>query len=71
LLTQFQAEDRAHFAGIDATTHYHRLQISDFLQAVSEGRPPLVTGAEARTVVALITAIYRSQREHRPISLPL
>ncbi len=69
LLAQFQAEDRAHFARIDATTHYHALQIRDFLQAILQQRRPLMTGAEARTVVALIAAIYRSQREGRPIAL--
>jgi UDP-N-acetyl-2-amino-2-deoxyglucuronate dehydrogenase len=71
LLAQFQAEDRAHFARIDATTYYHSLQIRDFLQAILAGRPPLMSGAEARNVVALITAIYRSQRERRPIAFPL
>lgn len=67
LLAQFQAEDRARFAEVDATTHYHALQIDDFLRAVAGGRPPLVTGEEGRTVVALFTAIYRSTAERRPI----
>jgi predicted dehydrogenase len=71
LVAAFQAEDRARFAQIDATTHYHRLQIQDFLHAVHEGRPPLVTGEEGRVVVEMFTAIYRSQRERRPIALPL
>jgi predicted dehydrogenase len=70
-LAQFQAEDRAHFARIDATTYYHSLQIRDFLQAILQGRPPLVSGAQGREVVALITAIYRSQRERRPIPFPI
>jgi len=47
------------------------LQIQDFLPAILEQRSPLLAGAEARTVVALFTAIYRSQREHRPIPFPL
>jgi predicted dehydrogenase len=63
LLAQFQAEDRAHFARIDATSHYHAQQIRDFLQ---DG-PCQVSGAAGRDVVALITAIYRSQRERRPV----
>ncbi len=71
LLPQFEAEDRARFGQIDATTHYHRLQIEDFLRAIREGRPPLVTGEEGRIVVEMFTAIYRSQREHRPIALPI
>jgi predicted dehydrogenase len=71
LLAEFQAEDRARFGQIDATTHYHALQIQDFLRAILEGRPPLVTGEEGRVVVAMFTAIYRSQRERRPIRFPL
>jgi len=71
LLAQFQADDRVHFETIDATTHYHTLQIQDFLRAIREDRPPLVTGEEGRIVVEIFTAIYRSQRERRPIALPL
>jgi predicted dehydrogenase len=69
-LAQFQAEDRARFRQIEATTHYHTLQIQDFLRAILEGRPPQVTGADGRKVVALFTAIYRSQKDHRPIAFP-
>ena len=71
LLADFQAEDRARFRRINATTHYHALQIADFLRACLEGRPPLVTGEDGREVVALFTAIYRSHREGRPIPFPL
>jgi predicted dehydrogenase len=69
LLSSFQAEDRARFTQIDAATHYHGLQIQDFLRAVREGRPPLVTGEDGRAVVELFTAIYRSNREGRPVML--
>ncbi len=69
LLAAFQAEDRARFAQVDATTHYHGLQIRDFLTAVREGRPPLVTGEDGRAVVELFTAIYRSNREGRPVAI--
>ncbi len=71
LLAQFQQEDRARFKAIRATTHYHSLQISDFLRAILDGRPPIVTGEDGRTVVAMFTAIYRSQQEHRPIRFPI
>ena len=71
LLDQFQAEDRARFAGLDAANHYHALQIQDFLRACLDGRPPLVTGEDGREVVALFTAIYRSHREGRPIRFPI
>ena len=61
----------AAFARIDATTHYHALQIRDFLRSILDDRPPLVTGDDGRAVVALFTAIYRSHRERRPIAFPL
>lgn len=69
-LAEFQAADRARFRQINATTHYHALQIRDFLRAIRDGRPPLVTGEDGRKVVALFTAIYRSHRDRRPIAFP-
>lgn len=71
LLPEFMAQDRARFAQLDATTHYHALQIQDFLHAVREKRPPQVTGEDGRAVVEMFTAIYRSNAERRPIVLPL
>lgn len=71
LLATFQAADRERFARIDATVHYHALQIADFLRAIREGRPPLVTGEDGRAVVELFTAIYRSSREGRAVRLPI
>ena len=70
-LAEFQAEDRERFRTVRATTHYHALQIREFLQAVLAGRPPMVTGQDGRNVVAMFTAIYRSQREGRAIRFPL
>lgn len=70
-LAEFQAADRARFASVNATTHYHALQIQEFLQAVRENRPPLVSGEDGRKVVAMFTAIYRSNREHKPIKFPV
>lgn len=69
LLERFQAEDRARFAAIDATVHYHAVQIADFLRAVRERRPPLVTAAAGRAVVELFQAIYTSGRERRPVTI--
>jgi UDP-N-acetyl-2-amino-2-deoxyglucuronate dehydrogenase len=71
LLAHFQSEDRARFREVNATTHYHTLQIRDFLRAVREDRPPLVTGEDGRIVVEMFTAIYRSNRDRRPIKFPL
>jgi predicted dehydrogenase len=71
LLAGFQAEDRTRFRQLDGTTHYHGLQIQDFLRAVREDRPPLLSGEEGRIVVEMFTAIYRSSREGRPVKLPI
>jgi predicted dehydrogenase len=71
LLPVWQAEDREEFQRVDAATHYHRLQIQEFLQALQAGRAPAVTGTDGRAVVELFTSIYRSQRDGRPICFPL
>ena len=71
LLPQFQAADRAAFAGLDATRHYHALQIADFLTAIIEDRDPMVTGPDGRRAVELFTAIYHSQQRGEAIAFPL
>jgi UDP-N-acetyl-2-amino-2-deoxyglucuronate dehydrogenase len=45
----------------------HRLQFEDFVSAIREDRPPRIDGTEARSAVAIITAIYRSAREERAV----
>jgi predicted dehydrogenase len=52
-------------------THYHQLQLADFLCAVAENRNPMVDGEAGRRVVELFSAVYRSQLEHAPQKLPL
>jgi len=71
LLEQFQVRDRAQFAAVNPTNHYHALQIQDFLQAILQDRAPEVTGEDGQRVVALVQAIYRSNREARPVKLDL
>ena len=71
MLLRWQKEDADFFAGIDATKHYHRLQIQDFLQSILDGREPLVPGEDGRKTVEIFTAIYRSQRDGRPVKFPL
>ncbi len=70
-LAQWQAEDRSTFQQVDTTTYYHQLQDQDFLQAILEDREPAITGIEGRKTVELFTAIYRSQRDRRPVQFPL
>jgi len=47
---------------------YHAAQFEDFVAAIREGRDPAVTGEEGRRAVAVITALYRSSRERRPVA---
>lgn len=70
-LEEWKREDARFFASIDPLTWFHRLQVQDFLQAVLEDRPPLVTGEDGRRTVELFTAIYLSGRERRAVRFPL
>ena len=56
-------------AGSDpaALSQVHTDQYRDFLDAVAEGRPPLVTVAEAIRTLAVVCAIYESARTRRPV----
>jgi UDP-N-acetyl-2-amino-2-deoxyglucuronate dehydrogenase len=49
----------------------HRDQLVDFLQAIDEGRAPLVDGREGRKSVEIIRAIYRSAESGAQVTLPL
>ena len=42
------------------STEGHRLLIADLVEAIQEGRAPMIPGAEARHAIALIDAIYES-----------
>lgn len=71
LLAVWQAADRDFGNAVDIMTHYHQRQIEDFLGAIAEDRPPLVDGRDGRKSVEVITAVYRSQRDGRPVKFPL
>lgn len=71
LLPRWQEEDRAFFNSVDSMHHYHAQQIQDFLDAVAQGRRPLVDAAEGRRTVELFTAIYRSTRDNAVVKFPL
>ena len=71
LLASWQQDDVERAARVDIMHHYHRLQIEDFLEAVLEDRPPLVSGEDGRKSVELFTGIYRSQDTGEPVRFPL
>ncbi|MGH8020302.1 MAG: Gfo/Idh/MocA family protein [Opitutaceae bacterium] len=45
----------------------HRRVVEDLAGALREGRPPLVSGQEARKAVAVIEAIHRSSETSKPV----
>lgn len=47
----------------------HAIQIQDFVDAIREGRRPLVTGEDARAAVEIILAVYESARRGQPVRL--
>ncbi len=71
LKQKWNQEDEKWFHKIDATKYYHQLQIKDFLTAIIEDRDPMVTGDEGRKTVEIFTAIYRSNRDKKPVKFPI
>lgn len=47
----------------------HARQLTDFVQAIESGRPPLVDGREGRRAVEVILAIYQSAATGRTVEL--
>ena len=71
LLKQWQKEDSDFFLSIDPIEYYHQLQIAEFLQAITAGRDSAVPGEEGRKTVEIFEALYRSQRDRKPIKFPV
>jgi predicted dehydrogenase len=72
LLEQFVKEDSEFFnSHADFMSFYHGEQISDFIGALLEGRDPLITDKDGRISVEIITAIYRSTRDNKPVKWPV
>ena len=72
LLKEWIAEDAEFFNRLeDPMKYYHQVQINDFLEALLQGKDPLVTGTEGRVTVEIFTAIYRSTRDNIPVKWPL
>lgn len=49
----------------------HRRQLVDLIEAIRQGRPPAIQGAEARRSVEIIRAIYLAASEQRFVTLPI
>lgn len=70
-LEDYRREDSEFFNSVDSTYYFHIQQIQDFLSAIREGRKPLIGLEDGRRTVELITGIYRSMRDGRPVKFPL
>ncbi len=53
------------------TGERHAPNFVDFLQAIDEGRDPLVSGPESRKSVEIILAVYESSKTGKPVDLPM
>ncbi len=71
LLETWQKEDKEFFLSVDSMYYYHKEQINDFVNAISNGTKPLVTAEDGRKTVELFTAIYRSTESNSVIKFPL
>jgi UDP-N-acetyl-2-amino-2-deoxyglucuronate dehydrogenase len=72
MLKQWIREDSDFFNRLpNPKNYFHERNIEDFLQAILEGRKPLITGMEGRVTVEIFTAIYRSTRDGKPVKWPL
>ncbi|MCE5265112.1 MAG: Gfo/Idh/MocA family oxidoreductase [Deltaproteobacteria bacterium] len=71
LLDKWKKEDTDFFGKIDPTHYFHQRQFEDFAHAVSRRKRALVDGEDGRRTVELFTAIYRSNRDKKPIQFPL
>jgi UDP-N-acetyl-2-amino-2-deoxyglucuronate dehydrogenase len=70
-LQRWVKKDSDFFNSVKPMEYYHRLQIEDFFNSLTDGRKPMMTGKEGRITVEIFTAIYRSQREGKTIKFPL
>ncbi|HEX5479967.1 MAG TPA: Gfo/Idh/MocA family oxidoreductase [Dehalococcoidia bacterium] len=55
----------------DATKYLHVSMVNDFLRAIIEKRPPLVTADECRRSMQLITGMYKSAMTGARVALPI
>lgn len=63
---EFDSADE-HWTVDDAPRDELRLEVGEFLAAVREGRVPSVGAAEGRRGIAVVQAIYESERRGRPV----
>ena len=70
-LEDYKKADSDFFNSVNSTDYFHIQQLSDFLTAIENGTEPLITLEDGRRTVELITGIYRSMRDGKPVKFPL
>jgi len=70
LIDKWNAADEKEFNSGDGTSYFFTQQLIDFKDAILNKRKPLVTAEDGRKTVELFTAIYRSQRDRKPVKFP-
>ena len=71
MLETYKKEDSEFFNSVDSNLFFHQEHLQDFVDAIVDGREPMVTLEDGRRAVELFTAIYRSQRDKQLIKFPL
>ena len=66
-----RARDSADAAFPDETKYLHVAMVHDFLQAIIEKRPPLVTVDECRRSMEIITGMYKSAMTGARVEFPI
>lgn len=70
-LDEYVNGDTEAFNAVDNSYFYFTEQICDFINAIINDTDPLITLRDGRNTVELITAIYRSNRDKKPVKFPL
>jgi len=71
LMEEWNKADSDEFYSVDSMIGYFKQQLEDFKDAILNDHQPLVTAEEGRKTVELFTAIYRAQRDGKPVKFPL
>ena len=71
MLEKWRRADTEFFNSVDAIHYYHEKQVEDFLNSIINGEKLLIDGNEGRKTVEIFTAIYRSNRDRKPVKFPL
>jgi len=71
MMEEWNKQDSGFFNSVNAMEYYMKLQDEDFCNAIIYNRKPMTSGEEGRITVEIFTAIYRSQRDNKPVKFPL